>query len=156
MNARTINQKQFLYGAGAYFLLLVIFISSLGAGCIPTTPAAKIQLAPPVSGFASWYSYETCWNQGKFDSCIMANGQEFDDKKLTVASWDYPFGTRLKVTNLQNDKSVIVTVTDRGPDRRLRKEGVIVDLSKAAFLKISPLKAGILLVDVERILDAKR
>ena len=60
---------------------------------------------------------------------------------------DYPFGTMLKVTNLENDKSTIVQIEDRGPFIK----GRIIDLSVESFSELAPLSAGIINVRVEKI-----
>ncbi len=72
-------------------------------------------------GKASWYAYKG---------------------GLFAASPDYPKGTKLKVTNLANGKSVIVTINDYGPDRSIHPDRVI-DLDKVAFAKISSLYLGL-------------
>lgn len=92
-------------------------------------------------GTASWYGPEC---HGK----RMANGQYFNMHKLTCASWNYEFGTKLRVTNMDTCKSVIVEVTDRGPNKRL---GRIIDLSRAAFQSIADLKVGLIQVKVEKL-----
>lgn len=79
----------------------------------------------------------------------MANGKPFDPKKLTAASWEHRLGTKVKVTS--GDRSVIVTITDRGPNKRLVKQGRVIDLSRAAFLQLGDLRAGLLPVTVEAI-----
>jgi rare lipoprotein A (peptidoglycan hydrolase) len=73
-------------------------------------------------GTASWYGAK---HQGR----KMANGQRFDRHKLTAASWYFPLGTTIRVVNLKNGESVVVTITDRGPNLRLHR---ILDLSEAA------------------------
>lgn len=78
-------------------------------------------------GVASWYRYK---------------GGDF------AASPDYPKGTKLKVTNLTNFKSVIVTVNDYGPDRSIHPERVI-DLDRVAFIKIADPSSGVVVVSVE-------
>lgn len=98
-------------------------------------------------GTASWYSRESCLREGT--SGIMANGKELKDEELVCASWDYKFGTCLKITNLANGKSVIAVVSDRGPAKRLYRQGRIVDLSKGCFERIGSLKQGIIQVKVE-------
>lgn len=60
--------------------------------------------------------------------------------------WDVKFGTRYRVTNVANGKSVVVVVLDRGPNRRL---GRVIDLSKSAFQKIADKKAGLIRVRIE-------
>jgi rare lipoprotein A (peptidoglycan hydrolase) len=98
---------------------------------------------------ASWYSVESCRKEGT--SGIMANGRKLNDEKFTVASWDYKFGTKLKITNTKNGRSVVCEVTDRGPAKKLYRQGRIVDLSKAAFMEIASLKSGIVPVNVKVI-----
>ncbi len=89
-------------------------------------------------GVASWYS--------KTDKGInkhTANNEVFDDRADTCASWDYPFNTELLVINVTNGKWVVCRVNDRGPAKRLKRE---VDLTKAAFRKITNSKRGLLYV----------
>ena len=62
-----------------------------------------------------------------------ASGQVFSNKKYTAAHRTLKFGTKVKVTNLANKKSVIVTINDRGPHTRGRE----IDLAKRPFLDIS-------------------
>lgn len=91
---------------------------------------------------ASWYGKE-------FDGKHTASGYIFDSKAYTCASNDFDFGTVLKVTNVDNNKSVIVVVTDRGGFNKLGRE---IDLSRAAFLKIANLNAGLIKVKI-KVLD---
>ena len=91
---------------------------------------------------ASWYGGGERLNE------FTASGEVFNPQALTCASWDYHFGTRLKVTNVKNDKIVIVRVNDRGPNKRL---GRAIDLTKRAFSKIADPKQGLILVKIERV-----
>jgi rare lipoprotein A len=84
-------------------------------------------------GIASWYGMQ---HQGR----KMANGKRFDRRKLTAASWYVPLGTVIRVVNLENGKSVTVTVTDRGPNFRLHR---ILDLSEAAARKLDYVGKGL-------------
>ncbi len=86
---------------------------------------------------ASWYGNELKGHP-------MANGKPFNPDALTCASWDYPLGTKLRITS--GGKSVVVTVTDRGPNKRLVAQGRVIDLSHAAFAVLADPKLG--LVDV--------
>lgn len=86
---------------------------------------------------ASWYGLELAGRS-------MANGQPFDPEKLTAASWHYPLGTTVKVTHGTN--SVIVIITDRGPNRRFKDREI--DLSRAAFKRLAPLDKGLIPVQV--------
>lgn len=107
--------------------------------------AAEIANAEPRHGTASWYSVASCKREGT--SGIMANGEPLDDQAFTAASWDYRFGTVLQVCYA--GQCTQVTVTDRGPAKRLYRQGRIIDLSRAAFLALSPLSAGVIDVTVE-------
>lgn len=103
---------------------------------------------PAMAVTASWYSYESCRIEGT-SGTVTASGERFDHNALTAASWQYPFGTRIKVTNLKNGKSTVVRITDRGPSKKLVKKGRLVDLSKGAFKSIAPLSDGVIPVSME-------
>ena len=67
--------------------------------------------AMETEGYASWYG-------GKFQGRRTANGEIFDTNKLTAAHKSLPFGTKVRVTDLESEKSVIVRINDRGPSWR--------------------------------------
>lgn len=90
----------------------------------------------PRTGLASWYS-----KRDKHVRKHTASGMVFDDRKKTCASYHYSFGMRLKVINMENGKSVVCTVNDRGPSKRLRRR--VVDLTPAAFRQIADLRQGL-------------
>ncbi|WP_348799234.1 septal ring lytic transglycosylase RlpA family protein [Flavobacterium adhaerens] len=84
----------------------------------------------------------------KFNGRKTASGKRFDNSKLTAAHRKLPFGTKLRVTNEANGKSVIVEITDRGPFARGRE----IDLSKRAFMEIaSNKKSGAVIVKIEEL-----
>ncbi len=89
-------------------------------------------------GTAAYYSK-------RFQGRRTASGERFDQAKLTTAHKTYPFGTRLKVTNLDNGKVVEVRVNDRGPRQRSR----ILDLSRKAADKLGFLRKGLAQVKLE-------
>lgn len=93
------------------------------------------------AGTASWYGDEL---RGR----TMANGRPFLPERLTCAHWDYPLGTVLLVTRVDTGRAIRVVVTDRGPHRRLRRE---IDLSRAAFARLAPLRIGLLRVTVRPV-----
>jgi rare lipoprotein A len=99
----------------------------------------------PASGMASWYGEE---HRGR----LMANGKKFNPDKLTAASWFYPLGTKVRVT-LKADsdipRSVLVTITDRGPAKELVQDGRIIDLTHAAFKRLGHPAVGLVSVTVE-------
>jgi rare lipoprotein A len=68
----------------------------------------------------------------KFNGKKTASGERFSNGKLTAAHRKLPFGTKVKVTNIDNGKSVIVVINDRGPF----SGGFDIDLSKKAYKKI--------------------
>lgn len=77
----------------------------------------------------------------------MSNGERYDRNAFTCAHRTLPFGTRLRITNPRNGKSVIVRVTDRGPFVR----GRVVDLSYAAARELGTLASGVAYVKVELV-----
>lgn len=79
----------------------------------------------------------------------MSDGTRYHRDSLTCAHKTYPLGTKLKVTNIKNDKSVVVKVTDRCGSRR------IIDLSYAAAKEIGILAAGVAMVKVEKYVERK-
>lgn len=126
---------------------LILFVLLATAGCATTGggPGASLPGAAEDDrmqvGIASVYANSL---QGR----RTASGEPYDRHRLTAAHRALPFGTRLKVTNLSNDRSVIVVVNDRGPFRR----GRIVDLSRRAARKIDLGSEGLAQVRLE-ILD---
>lgn len=80
-----------------------------------------------------------------------SDGSRLHHDSLTCAHRTHPFGTKLKVTNLTNGKSVIVKVTDRGPYGR----GRIVDLSYRAAREIGMLSAGVVMVELQVYNESK-
>ena len=90
------------------------------------------------TGMASFYG-------GKWHGKKTANGEIFNQNSLTAAHRSLPFGTRVKVTNLDNGKSVVVRINNRGP----YSNGRIIDLSKAAFAKIANTSKGVTKVKLE-------
>lgn len=89
-------------------------------------------------GTASYYSTG-------FNGKRTASGEIFNKNAFTAAHREFPFGTLLRVTNLSNDKSVEVTVNDRGPF----KKGRIIDLSEAAARAIGMIQTGTARVRIE-------
>ncbi|HPD33752.1 MAG TPA: septal ring lytic transglycosylase RlpA family protein [Candidatus Kapabacteria bacterium] len=100
----------------------------------------KAPIGTTFRGWASYYSDD-------FQNRKTASGEAYDKNKLTAAHRDLPFGTKLKVTNLKNNKSVIVIVNDRGPF----VSGRILDLSYRAAKEIDMIADGIAEVEIEVI-----
>lgn len=92
----------------------------------------------PQEGRASFYA-------DRFQGRPTASGEPYDSASLTAAHRSLPFGTKVKVTNLRNDKSVVVTINDRGPHHPNR----IIDLSKSAAKKLDFIDRGLTRVRIE-------
>ncbi|MFW2178331.1 MULTISPECIES: septal ring lytic transglycosylase RlpA family protein [unclassified Moraxella] len=90
---------------------------------------------------ASWYG-------GKHHGRKTASGEVFNQYALTAASNVHKLGSKLKVTNKANGKSVIVRVTDTGG---FGKYGRTLDLSKGAFSQIASLSSGLAKVTIEQL-----
>ncbi len=89
-------------------------------------------------GSASWYA---------LDGNRTANGERMNSRRMTAAHRRLPFGTRIKVTNLRNGRSVVLRINDRGPYAR----GRILDVSKAAARKLGFLSRGHTRVRITRV-----
>lgn len=94
------------------------------------------------TGVASYYGAK---HHGK----RTASGEPFNQHGMTAAHRELPFGTRVKVTNLNNDKSVVVRINDRGPHTR----GRLIDLSRAAAKQLGMIRSGTAKVRVQAISD---
>jgi len=110
---------------------LSLFILSLG------TSFAQIQ-----KGTASYYA-------DKFEGKQTASGEKYKHKKLTAAHKTLPFGTIVKVTNLENQESVEVRINDRGPF----VTGRVIDLSRSAAEKLKFINQGLTEIQIE-VIDA--
>ena len=131
------------------FQIAVIIAVSFVSGTLAhaTYQKSGLQIFQPGTvkvGQASWYSEKSPGIKK-----TTANMEIFDDSQLTCAMWEVPFNQRLRITNLENGKSVTVRVNHRGPHKRFVKKGRVVDLSKAAFKRIADLKSGLISVRVE-------
>lgn len=127
LNIQTPNKRN----PGRVSALLAIFILLSVFSC-KTVPPGVVQ--PPKTDYvtASWYGK-------KFQGRPTASGEIFNMYAMTCAHKEFPFGTRLRVTYLKTEKSVDVTVNDRGPFIRGRD----LDLSYAAAEKIGLMTDGV-------------
>lgn len=108
--------------------------------CAVSGSALAVTVGDTEEGIAAYYS-------NVFQGRKTASGDRYDKNELTAAHNSFPFGTRLKVTNLDNDKSVIVRINDRGPTTR----GRIIDLSRRAAEELGFIRAGLTRVKLEVI-----
>lgn len=110
---------------------------------VPVTSATPASLAPPTTtdllhGVASWYG-------GVFNGRKTASGERYNMYAMTACHPTLPFGTKVRVKNLANKKTVDVRITDRG----YLYDGRILDLSYAAAQRISMTKAGVAPVEIQ-------
>lgn len=118
-----------------FFQLATMLLMPVFAG------AADVKTAPIVSeeyGIASFYGDE-------FHGRKTANGERYDKNALSCAHKSLPFGTRVRVTRLDNGKSIVLRVNDRGPYTK----GYIVDLSRRAAELMGMMKVGIVKAKLE-------
>lgn len=122
-------------------LCLLLFWAAANSSFL-TLHSSLFLHAQSQQGMASYYAKS--WTGRR-----TANGDRLHHDSLTCAHLKYPFGTRLKVTNPANGKSVIVRVNDRGPYHKKR----IIDLSWGAAKALGILSRGVAMVVVERVPD---
>ncbi len=91
-------------------------------------------------------TFQSTWYGDSFNGNSTFNGEVFDENKMTAASNYFPIGSKLKVTNKANGKSVVVRINDKGNFDRFT-----IDLSKGAFKRIASLKDGIIEIKVVRL-----
>jgi rare lipoprotein A len=114
-------------------LAFTVAVSLATAGAAQTMEASGKE-----TGVASVYSH-------RFKGHATASGQPYNPGNLTAAHKTLPFGTKVRVTNTKNNKSVVLRITDRGPHRASR----VIDLSPAAAARLGMHERGLRKVTVE-------
>ncbi|RAK64708.1 septal ring lytic transglycosylase RlpA family protein [Hymenobacter edaphi] len=136
------KQRQNLSGLLMTWLTALLLVVTSLSSFADDTPNATASKSAVLRGRASWYGRE---HQGHRTS----NGTRFDRNKYTCAHKTLPFGTKLRVTNPESGKAVVVQVTDRGPYRHQR----ILDLSEIAARPLDIVRMGALGVVAEIVPD---
>ena len=113
-------------------VLLLFFCVLIAVGVSSCARSTTSWKGYTEQGNASYYS-------DKFQGKKMANGKPYRKGKLTAAHKKIPLGSRVKVTNPKNHRSVKVIITDRGPHTRNR----ILDLSRASAQRLGIVQAGV-------------
>ena len=126
---RTINRA-----SGVLAVAIVLVLTGCAKRTPPRTDAGS---APPAveTGVASYYA-------DSFQGRRTASGAAFDNRTLVAAHPSLPFGSVVRVTNLQNNRAVIVQIVDRGPADNVRAGGVIIDVSRATAERLDFIRAG--------------
>lgn len=129
-------------GPISWKVALVLVLIAILIGAFVSSCAKKTVMRPKHSseGHASWYG-------PGFHGRTTANGERYNQYAMTAAHKKLPFNTKVRVTNLNNNKTVIVRINDRGPFIR----GRIIDLSKKAAKEIAMLGSGTAPVRVETL-----
>jgi rare lipoprotein A len=115
---------------------LVVALALTFAACGGRQTGDTALISTRTRGMASWYG----------ESQMTASGERFDRHALTAAHRTLRFGTRVRVTNQRNGRSVIVRINDRGP---YGGHGRIIDLSEAAARELHMIDAGVVPVTLE-------
>ena len=126
--------------------LLWVLLGFVLSGCATVSRTAPVSATPSPKahvGQASWYGQA---HHGK----KTASGEIYDMHALTAAHRTLPLGTKLRVTNLENGRAVVVRVNDRGP----YVDGRVLDLSRAAARQLGELGDGLFNVRLEVLDDA--
>jgi rare lipoprotein A len=148
MKVRRSEEMSLLDNSSEKNLAAFLIMLTLIEGCatlssrVASVPAPKVVSPPSVKqttvGEASWYGRD-------FNGKTTASGHTFDETKMTAAHRTLPLGSKAKVTNLDNGKSVEVEINDRGPYAK----GRILDLSHAAAKALGIGDHGTARVSVE-------
>jgi rare lipoprotein A len=134
-------------GLGTALVLALMMVAACGPAAKPAheparpAKAAKATQPAPASeqhGLATWYG-------GKWHGRKTANGERYDKRSMTAAHRTLKFGTRVRVTNKKNGRSVVLRINNRGPYGK----GRIIDVSEAAAEKLGMIDAGVVPVVVE-------
>jgi rare lipoprotein A len=140
-----------LYGRFRHLLLVAALVAMLPSRLVQAEVEPSAGLAETLGlslvtavqeGIVSWYG-------AAFHNRRTASGERFDSGALTMAHRSLPFGTRVRVTNLSNGRSVVVRVNDRGPYVGHR----IADLSRAAADEIGMMGPGIADARIEVLVE---
>ncbi|ADO82241.1 septal ring lytic transglycosylase RlpA family protein [Ilyobacter polytropus] len=127
------------------FNIFIILILLLISGCSAVSKKTEVySKTHTLKGMASWYGKD-------FHGRLTASGEKYNIRYYTAAHKSLPFGTIVRVTNLNNGKSVRVKINDRGPFVK----GRVIDLSPKAFKSIASLNSGVIPVKIEILDDSE-
>ena len=137
-----------LHSAATRSLAIPLPQPVLAAMATRAATAPAVLAGPPLPSDREGQVGAASYYHPSLDGCRTANGETFSSQLLTAASRTLDFGTRVRVTNLSNLKSVVVTINDRGP----YVNGRIIDLSRRAASVLGFVRDGVTRVRVEPLL----
>jgi len=123
--------------------ILACLLPAILAGCGSSAQRAHQADAEAKVGYASFYAH-------RFHGRATAYGETYDENALTAAHRSLPPGTRVRVTNLENGRSVVLRINDRGPWTKNR----LIDVSYAAAQELRFVRQGLARVRVEVMAQA--
>ncbi len=119
--------------------VLVLAVGLVGTAC--AGEGGQRRQKKSQMGLASYYGRA-------FQGEETASGEDFDYHDLTAAHRTLPLGSIVRVTNLENGRSVVVRINDRGPYGPNRRKGTIIDLSRGAARRLGFIRDGLARVRV--------
>ncbi|MES1928236.1 putative rplA family protein [Salinisphaera dokdonensis CL-ES53] len=122
----------------------ILLVALLAGACLL---AGCASLRGTGSDTAVYQRGEASYYGARFQGRRTASGERFDANRLTAAHRSLPMGSRLRVTNNDNGRSVVVRVNDRGPHVR----GRVIDLSRAAASRLDMIRSGVAPVTLRRL-----
>ncbi len=133
-------------------LFIITFVVLLGAfvplvGTAQSSAASIGATTEPIKGICVYYN-------DKFQGHVAASGEKYDKGALTAAHRTLPFGTMVKVTNLENNRSVVVRVNDRGPQGGSKAK--IIEITSRAAKEIDMIKKGKVQCQIEVVESGKK
>ncbi len=131
------RQVCYLPMPGALLLIAILMVFGVGPAAVNSAVGRTAAIAEQV-GIASWYG-------SRFHGRKTANGDVFNQNRMTAAHRTLPLGTKVEVTNVTNGKSVEVRINDRGP----YVNGRVIDLSRAAAVRLGMKDVGLARVRIE-------
>lgn len=156
-HARSVNasvppaRRPWSLGAAALALLAYggVAVQDAGRPAPPPQPAMTAKAAPARSTTGPAHRGRASWYGSAFQGSPTASGEPFDMNALTAAHRTLPLGSYAQVRNLDNGRTVVVRINDRGPHARRRT----IDLSYAAAEEIEMVAAGTAPVEVSPLLN---
>lgn len=125
------------------YSIKAVLLAMAALGCVAVKAQDSVSVKPYQTGLATYYS-------AKMHGRRMSSGKVYSKEGYTCAHRTLPFGTKVRVVNKKNGKSVVVEVHDRGPFSK----GRVIDLSNSAAKALDMLGAGVVPVELYLVADS--